>query len=63
MSEKSDSSTRCPDCRSTEVLTVTLTVDGSPISFARCNACDWKRWNRQGETVDLSTVLSEASSR
>ncbi len=56
-------SRRCPVCSAEELLTVTVTVAGADIEFTACNVCERRWWERDGETVALSAVLSLASKR
>jgi hypothetical protein len=54
---------RCPSCGSTELLELAMTVSETPLSFAACNSCEWKGWERHGEALPLRSLLSLISVR
>lgn len=48
----------CPQCAQTEVLEIKHTLpDGSEVEFFSCPNCEEKWWNREGEDIDVSTIL------
>jgi hypothetical protein len=55
MSERTRS--RCPSCRTTELLTVTFHVDGRETLFRVCPPCEAKWWERDGDKLDLPSAL------
>ena len=40
-----------------------MTLAGEPVLFTSCNHCEWKGWQRQGETLPLSSVLGLVAQR
>ena len=48
----------CPDCGTEELLKVTLTVAGSEMEFTTCHTCEGRWWEREGELVPLTSLLS-----
>jgi hypothetical protein len=52
--------TTCPTCRST-VIEVPVEIGSEPLTIIRCSHCDSHRWERNGEVVDLVTVLDLAA--
>ncbi|HXF57383.1 MAG TPA: hypothetical protein VNO34_07405 [Actinomycetota bacterium] len=42
---------------------MTLSLAGSPASFTACSVCEWRGWERDGETLPLQSVLSLVGSR
>jgi hypothetical protein len=53
----------CQSCGSEETLQVTMTLAGLPTSFTTCSVCEWRGWERDGETLRLGSVLEIVSSR
>jgi hypothetical protein len=53
----------CRSCGSQETLRVTMTLAGLPTSFVTCSACEWRGWERDGESLPLVSVLELASPR
>lgn len=55
------SALQCPACGSGNVININLTVDGGPLSFYSCHACDKRWWNdKDGTPIDLPNVLELA---
>lgn len=54
---------RCPVCGAGELLSVTLSVGGSDMSFTTCHMCEERWWEQDGHSVDLGDVLHLASNR
>jgi transposase-like protein len=52
----------CPQCGSTNVININLTMQGGePVSFYSCHTCDKRWWNREdGEPIELASVLELA---
>lgn len=46
----------CPTCRAT-VIEVPVEIATQQLTIVRCSHCDSHRWERDGEVVDLVTVL------
>jgi hypothetical protein len=57
-SEQRDSS--CPRCGHDEVL-IGLNVDGARLVMHACATCDTRRWQRDGDVVELDGVLHDLS--
>jgi DNA polymerase III alpha subunit (gram-positive type) len=53
----------CPSCRSDDVITIQMTQAGSELSFSTCHDCETKWWHKDGESVDLSSVLGAVATR
>ncbi len=48
----------CFQCGQTDVLEIEHVLpDGSEVRFFSCHNCEEKWWNREGEDIDVSTVL------
>jgi hypothetical protein len=53
----------CPSCGSEQTLRVSLMLAGSDASFTMCSVCEWKGWERDGQLIQLGSVLSLVASR
>jgi hypothetical protein len=51
----------CPSCGSDETLQVMMMLAGSPASFTTCSVCEWRGWERDGESLPLVSVLQLVS--
>ncbi len=51
------SSSKCPACGATGLMSVGMTLVGSPFAFSFCTGCEWKGWECEGQTLPLSSVL------
>lgn len=47
----------CPICNQGDVITITMSVSGSDLSFTTCHLCEAKWWYRDGEAVPLRSVI------
>jgi hypothetical protein len=47
----------CPVCNQGDVITITMSVSGSELSFTTCHMCEAKWWYRDGEAVPLDSVI------
>jgi transcription elongation factor Elf1 len=47
----------CPICNQGDVITITMSVSGSDLSFTTCHLCEAKWWYRDGEPVPLRSVI------
>jgi hypothetical protein len=56
-------STPCPSCGSAETLRVEIALAASPVSFTSCSTCEWKGWERGGESLPLGSVLGLVATR
>jgi hypothetical protein len=54
---------QCPSCGSAELIQLAMTVSEIPLSFAACNSCEWKGWQREGQILPLRSLLSLISAR
>jgi hypothetical protein len=45
------------------VITIQMTQAGSELSFSTCHDCETKWWHKDGESVDLSSVLGAVATR
>jgi formate dehydrogenase maturation protein FdhE len=59
--EEHEGMNACPECGSSDLLTITMTVNEREISFTACHDCEAKWWNRDGQDVPLESVLDLAS--
>lgn len=48
----------CPQCSQPDVLEIQHVLpDETEVRFFSCHNCEEKWWNREGEDIDISTVL------
>jgi DNA polymerase III alpha subunit (gram-positive type) len=47
----------CPICNQGDLITITMSVSGSDLSFTTCHMCEVKWWFRDGEAVPLRSVI------
>jgi DNA polymerase III alpha subunit (gram-positive type) len=47
----------CPACRTSELITIAMTVGGTELAFSTCHQCEARWWFRNGEQVPLSSVI------
>lgn len=48
----------CPKCRGAQVVEISLSTQGSVLTMHSCTGCEARWWDREGERVGLSQVLS-----
>jgi DNA polymerase III alpha subunit (gram-positive type) len=53
----------CPSCRQGELITITMTVNGSDLDFTTCHMCEAKWWYRDGAAVPLTSVIGDVISQ
>lgn len=53
----------CPVCQQGELITISMTVSGSDLSFTTCHMCEAKWWHRDGEPVPLRSVIGSVISQ
>jgi len=53
----------CPACRTSELITISLIVGGTELAFSTCHQCEAKWWFRDGEQVELSSVIGLVGTR
>jgi predicted RNA-binding Zn-ribbon protein involved in translation (DUF1610 family) len=63
MAYETSTLTPCPSCGSRETIRVAMTLAGASSTFVLCNACEWRGWSREGETLPLGSVLSMVANR
>ena len=47
----------CPSCQSGDLITIQMTVSETELSFSTCHECEAKWWHRDGEPVELTSIL------
>ena len=54
----------CPNCTSSDLMHVALTLPGGPVRFASCRQCEHRWWREadSGDQLNLDTVLHKAAS-
>lgn len=56
------SSIACIACASNDVIEIEMTLaDGTEIEFRSCHHCENRWWDRDGQKVELTTVLKAAA--
>lgn len=53
----------CPVCQQGELISITMAVSGSDLSFTTCHMCEAKWWYRDGQAVPLRSVVDGVLSR
>jgi formate dehydrogenase maturation protein FdhE len=53
----------CPVCGQGDLISITMTVSGSDLSFTTCHMCEAKWWYRDGEAVRLRSVIGNVLSQ
>ncbi len=53
----------CPACQSGDLITISMAVSGSDLSFTTCHLCEAKWWYREGKPVPLQSVIGLVVSR
>jgi DNA polymerase III alpha subunit (gram-positive type) len=53
----------CPACRASELITIAMIVDGAELAFSTCHQCEAKWWFKDGERVELSSVIGLVGAR
>ncbi len=49
----------CPVCTQGELISITMAVSDSDLSFTTCHMCEAKWWYRDGEAVPLQSVIGD----
>ena len=57
MDDKRAETGNCPECRTGDLVTITMTVAGRDLAFTTCHYCEAKWWKRDGEPVELGSVI------
>lgn len=47
----------CPVCHQGDLITISMNVSGSDLSFTTCHLCEAKWWYRDGAPVPLQSVI------
>lgn len=51
----------CADCGARDAIQIDLTLpDGTHVEFNSCHRCEYRWWNSDGKTIDLTTVLEKS---
>jgi DNA polymerase III alpha subunit (gram-positive type) len=53
----------CPVCDQGDLITISMIVNGSDLSFTTCHMCEAKWWYRDGEAVPLQSVIGSVLAR
>ncbi len=61
MNEKLEGS--CPVCHQGDLITISMSVSGTDLSFTTCHMCEAKWWHREGEAVPLQSVIGSVISQ
>jgi hypothetical protein len=46
----------CPACHHGDLISISMSVSESDLSFTTCHLCEAKWWTRDGESVPLLSV-------
>jgi len=47
----------CPACQTSELITISMIVTGTELAFSTCHQCEAKWWFKDGNAVELSSVI------
>lgn len=47
----------CPVCKDGELISIEMAVSDRHLSFTTCHLCEAKWWHRDGEEIELPSVL------
>jgi formate dehydrogenase maturation protein FdhE len=61
MNVMSEQAGNCPECKTGDLVRITMTVAEKELSFTTCHFCEAKWWSREGEPMQLSSVLGFVS--
>lgn len=53
----------CPSCQQGDLITISMTVSESELSFTTCHLCEAKWWFRDGQPVALQSVIGSVLTR
>ena len=53
----------CPVCQQGDLISISMTVSGSDLSFTTCHMCEAKWWYRDGDSVPLQSVIGSVLTR
>ncbi len=47
----------CPVCHQGDLITISLAVSDTDLSFTTCHMCEAKWWYRDGQAIPLQSVI------
>jgi formate dehydrogenase maturation protein FdhE len=53
----------CPECHQGDLISISMSVGETGLSFTTCHMCEAKWWYRDGEAVPLRSVIGGVISR
>lgn len=53
----------CPTCELSRPVEIDMTLGQSRVTLHACSSCESKWWDREGERLELRTVLALVPSR
>ena len=53
----------CPQCDQGDLITISMSVNGSDLSFTTCHLCEAKWWHRDGEPLPFQGVIGTVLTR
>lgn len=53
----------CPVCHQGDLISISMSVSGSDLTFTTCHLCEAKWWYRDGEPIPLQSVIGSVLSR
>lgn len=53
----------CPVCHQGDLISISMSVSGSELTFTTCHLCEAKWWYRDGDPVPLQSVIGSVLSR
>jgi formate dehydrogenase maturation protein FdhE len=53
----------CPECQQGDLISISMNVGETGLSFTTCHLCEAKWWYRDGESVPLRSVIGGVISR
>ena len=54
----------CAKCTSTDMVRIAMTLNGGPVTFCHCRACEHRMWHssEDGNNLHLPQVLEKVAS-
>ena len=53
----------CPACNQGELISIEMSVGDRDLSFTTCHMCEAKWWYRDGEQIQLQSVIGSVVTR
>ncbi|MBV8693091.1 MAG: hypothetical protein JOY57_15650 [Actinobacteria bacterium] len=53
----------CPVCRTKQIVEIGINLGDSAVTLHSCSKCETRWWERDGEPVEVTGVLSLAAGR